>query len=518
MSAQFDVIIIGAGHNGLTAAAILSKRGKKVCVVERSETTGGMSGNVELAPGVYAPRIAHLAYNLNPVVINELGLGGKINLKSLNTVSLSPDGNHVEIAENSARYVDGREHPDASSFLSMREDLRKFSNLLAPLALQAPPDMSGGIGLSNISEIAPLAKLGLKMKMMGKKDMREFMRVVLSNIYDQLIGEMEDGPLAGMLAADAIIGHWAGPRSPGTVLSLMYKYGVGGDMALPIGGMGAITSAIETAAVKNGTVIKTGTSVENLIIEDDLVKGVVLEGGASMTCKAVMSSAGAFQSMMIAGHEHFDVEAVRRVRNIRAKGTTAKVNLVLRELPDFTGLSEGQHAARLLISPSANYAEQSFNAVKYGEMAPEPVIEAIIPTLSDSSLSSGPHVLSAVVQGMPYHLKGGWTAKAKKQLTKSVLGTLSRYAPGIEGLVTHSETLTPADIETETGAPGGHWHHAELSTDQMLSVRPVNLMSRYEFGIKGFYLCGAGAHPGGDVSGAAGRNSALTLLKAGVLS
>ena len=518
MSDQFDVVIIGAGHNGLTAAAILAKRGKKVCVLERAEKTGGMSGNKELAPGVLAPRIAHLAYNLNSTVMKELGLEQKLRMKSLNTVSLSPDGNHVEISSGAVRYVDGRQHPDEAAFLAIREDMRKFSQILAPLALQTPPDMSGGLGLSNFSEIAPLAKLGLKMKMMGKKDMRNFMRVLLSNIYDQLLSEMQDGPLTGVLAADAIIGNWAGPRSPGSVLSLMYKYGAGGDMVLPIGGMGAISSAIEDVAVSYGAIIRTGTAVKNVIIEDDAVSGVVLDDGSSMTCKAVLSSAGAFPSMMLAGPEHYDVEAVRRLRNVRAKGTTAKVNLVLSELPSLTGLSEKQQGQRLLISPSADYAEQSFNAVKYGEIASAPVIELVFPTLSDPSLSDGPHILSAIVQGVPYHLKGGWDAKAKEKLSKTVFDNLSIYAPGIEGLVTHREILSPADIEAETGAPGGHWHHAELSTDQMLSVRPVNLMSRYEFGIRGYYLCGAGAHPGGDVSGAAGRNSALQLLKAGVLA
>ena len=269
---------------------------------------------------------------------------------------------------------------------------------------------------------------------MGKKDMREFLRVVLSNIYDLVLEDMEDDPLTGSLAADAVLGAWTGPRSPGSVFSLMYRYGEGGDTALPIGGMGAIVEAIAAVAQKNGADIRTNASVRNLVVEQDRVNGVILEDGSLLSARAVMSSAAAFQSMMIAGVEHFDIEAVRRVRNVRAKGTTAKVNFLLRDAPEFTGLTEEQSAGRLIIAPSALYVERAFNAVKYGEMAQAPVIEAVIPSLSDPVPGGdASHILSATVQFIPYHLKAGWNDKERERLAEIVIETLSQYAPGLRG-------------------------------------------------------------------------------------
>ncbi len=517
-SDKFDVIVIGAGHNGLAAAATLAKRGKKVCVLERTNAIGGMAQSRD-NDGTSVPYIAHLLHNLNPTVVKELGLSSAIKLKELPTIALDPDGRHIEIAGNKAQYTDGSAHPDAAIYEEIRARIIKFGQLLEPMAARTAPDLSEGASFAGLPELMPLAKLGLKMKLMGKKEMREFMRIALSNVYDLILDDMEDGVLAGSLAADSVWGMWTGPRSPGTVLSLMYRYCTGGQSSLPIGGMGAISHAIADVAKNNGAQIRTNSAAEKLVVEDDQVTGVVLKDGTTIETKAVMSSAGAFQSMMIGGHENFDVEAVRRLRNVRSKGTTAKVNIVLKDVPEIAGLSDSQMASRLLIAPSAYYIEQAFNAIKYGEMPPAPVIEAVIPSLSDTSIAaSGKHVLSAVVQYIPYYLEGGWNDKARNKLTKIVVDTLSKYAPDLRDKIDYTETLSPADIEQETGAPGGHWHHCEFSTDQMLAVRPVNLLARYAFGIKGFYLCGASAHPGGDVSGLAGRNSALQLIKDGAAS
>ncbi|MEX0301312.1 MAG: phytoene desaturase family protein, partial [Leisingera sp.] len=223
-------------------------------------------------------------------------------------------------------------------------------------------------------------------------------------------------------------------------------------------------------------------------------------------------------AMMLAGAEHYDTEMVRRMRNQRCKGAAAKVNLVLSAAPEFTGLSPELAAGRLLIAPSATYVERAFNPAKYGELPESPVIEAVIPTLSGSALADGGrHVLSAVVSSVPYGLEGGWDEAARENLAAITLATLEKYAPSISAMVTERQVLSPACIEARTGAPGGHWHHAEMGIDQILTVRPANGMAHYRFGPEGYYLCGAGAHPGGDVTGLAGRNSALQLLKDGVI-
>ena len=513
---RFDAIVIGAGHNGLTAAATLAGQGKSVCILEREDRIGGMSKTADL-DGAHVPEIAHLLYNLNPSVAKDLGL--KLDTRALQTVALAPDGNHVVINDSVAAFADGRAHPDAQAFAALYARLSKFARLLGQLADGPPPALSGGIlDAATLGELAKLGKLGWGLKRFGKKDMREFLRVILSNAFDLVLDEISDGPLAGALTADAVRGAYAGPRSPGTVFSLMYRLGNGGAVTLPMGGMGAVANAFESVARERGVDIRTGVQIERLVIADDRVQGVLLTDGNTLHANAVLSSAGAMQTMQIASVANFDVEATRRMRNLRNKGTTAKVNLVLRSAPTFSGLTAEQSAGRLLIAPSAHDVERAFNPAKYGEMSSAPLIEAVIPSITDPSLApAGTHILSAIVSYAPYTLEGGWTKKARAQLLENVIQTLEQYAPGIGALVAKSQVLTPVDIEAMTGAPGGHWHHAEMGIDQILTVRPANLVSRYAFGVSGLYLCGASAHPGGDLMGAAGRNAATQVIKDGVL-
>jgi phytoene dehydrogenase-like protein len=515
----YDAVVIGAGHNGLAAATTLARQGKSVCVIESRDGIGGMARNAAIAPGVVAPKMAHLLYNLNPKTLKELGITAPKSV-SLPTVSLADDGRHVVIQGDLVIYADGSAHPEAATFAALHKRLTKFAALLGQMSLKTPPSLAGGLmDMATLQELAGLAKLGIGLKRMGKKDMREFLRILLSNAYDLILDDFADAPLAGMLAADAVRGAYAGPRSPGTVFSMMYRLGNGGDVRLPMGGMGAVADAFANAAKLAGCDIRTGCRVAQVIVENDTARGVILADGSVINARSVLSSIGAFQTMQMAGVQHYDTEAVRRLRNLRNKGTVAKVNLVLSGAPDFVGLDAKLTAGRLLIATSATYVERAFNPVKYGDMSNAPVIEAVIPSLSDPSLcSDGQHILSANVQYVPYALAGGWTPAARQKLLKSTLDRLEVYAPGLGRLVTHSEVLTPLDIETQTGAPGGHWHHAEMGIDQILTLRPVNGMARYGFGIAGYYLCGASAHPGGDVMGTAGRNAARQLLKDGVLA
>ncbi len=552
----FDAIVIGAGHNGLTAAATLARKGKRVCVLERSEQVGGMMTDGTLAPGVSAPRMAHLLYNLNATVARELGLGGRIPLRTtkLPTVSLSPDGLHTVIENGQARLSDGTAHPQAEVFAALHARLIRFAGLLARLATQTPPKLEGGLGnAGTLSELSVLARLGLDLKLMGKKEMQEFLRVTLSNVHDLLVDELGDGPLAGAMAADAVRGAFAGPRSPGTVFSLMYRLGSpkppgsarnavgsgngGGsaDPVLPLDGMAAVSEAFARAARDAGADIRCGQGVAQVLVDDaDRVTGVTLDNGQTLTAPLVLSSAGPLQTMQMAGPDHFDIEAVRRLRSLRNKGTTAKVNLLLSGTPAFTGLSPELTAGRLLIAPSSTYVERAFNPAKYNAMPTAPVVEMVLPGLSggggDSAsdgassgnshapggdAASGQQVLSAIVTFVPPAPEKGWRATERKALLKVLLSTLEAYAPGIGKLVTASDVVTPDDIAAETGAPGGHWHHLEMGLDQILTLRPTNGTAHYAFGPQGLFLCAASAHPGGDITGAPGRNSALQALKTG---
>lgn len=510
----FDVVLIGGGHNGLAAAITLARKGKSVCVLERDDRLGGMARSTELAVGVNAPEVAHLLYNLDAKVAREFGLGDLLKSKPLSTVSLAPDGRHVVIEGDGARFADGSAHPDAPAFAELNARLRRFAALLARLSLKSPPALGGGLtDFATMGELATLARLGLDLKRLGKREMRELLRIVLSNVHDLVLDEMPDGPLAGALCADAVRGNHVGPRSPGTVFNLMYRLGSGGEMRLPEGGMGAVCNAFERAARAAGVEIRTGCDVVRILIENDEVTGVTLRDGATIPVRAVLSSAGPLQTMSMAGIAQFDIESVRRVRNLRCKGTVAKLNLVLGAAPRVDGLTEGLAAGRLLIAPSALAVERAFNPVKYGELPDEPVLEAVMSPAADGN----GHVLSVNVQHVPHTPAGGWGNDARDRLTRIVLAQLEAHMPGLGALVEAAQLLTPSDIEDRFGTPGGHWHHAEMGIDQILTLRPAGGLAQYRLAVRGLYLCGASAHPGGDITGLPGRNSARQLLRDGVL-
>ena len=517
-SPSFDVIVIGAGHNGLAAAAALAAKGKSVCVLEKSARPGGMAtGGIGSDPA--APGLAHLLYNASPRELRRLGFDGTAGLRRIDTVSLDPQGAHVVIGAQGVALTDGTAHPQSDAFLTLRARLVRFAGLLVPLAEAPPPGFEAGLtSLSGLRELSRLAGLGLGLKRLGKAEMREFLRILLSNVYDLLLDDLDDGPLAGAMAADAVRGAYAGPRSPGTVFSLMYRLGQGGTVAVPVGGMAAVAEAYAAKARAAGAEIVTGAEVARLRLAEDRITGVELADGRVFGARAVLSSAGPLQTMRMAGAEHFDIEALRRARKLRCKGTVAKMNLRLKRMPEFAGLSPRQTGQRLLIAPSVTYVERAFNPAKYGDLPTAPCIEMVMPGLTEAADSDTPLYLSAIVGHVPQEPAGGWTEAARSALTDTVIATIARYAPGLADLVQGMELFTPTDIEALTGAPGGHWHHGEMGLDQILSLRPTAGLSRYRLGPRGLYLCGASAHPGGDITGAPGRNSAAQLLADGVLA
>ncbi len=511
----FDAIVIGAGHNGLAAAGVLAGTGRKVLVLEKAAIPGGAAAGYEIAPGFHAPRFAHLLHAWHPRVEAQLALpshGLAFARRDLPTVSLAADGRHVVVEGGRARFADGTAHPDAAAFAELHDRLVRFAAVLAGKLLETPPRL----GRPDWRELGSLAKLGLDLRRLGTKDAREFLRILLSNAADVVLDEIADGPLAGALALDAVMGGHCGPRSPGSVLTLLYRLAQGGGRHLPQGGMGAFTAALVRAAEARGAEIRCNSAVDGILVADDRAVGVRLADGEEMTAPLVLSSLDARTTLGLTGVEHFDAEAVRRIRRQRCKGVTAKVNLALSGLPRFDGLDAAALAGRIVVAPAVQTLESGFDAAKYGEMPAQPALEIVVPGLADPSLVAGEgQVMSIVVQYAPYALNGGWTDAARDDLGERVLDLLEAHAPGLRRLVVARDVFTPADIERETGATGGHWHHGELAVDQMLTLRPVNGMARYALPVGGLYLCGAAAHPGGDVIGAAGHNAARQAIREG---
>jgi phytoene dehydrogenase-like protein len=358
---------------------------------------------------------------------------------------------------------------------------------------------------------------------MGKQEMQELLRIGAINIYDVLNENLDNQLLKGALSLEAVLGSHTGPRSPNTVLGLLYRrvgetFGFNGP-AIPTGGMGNVSNAIASSATSLGATIRTGSRVERILIQEQKVAGVELDNGEIINCSRVISNADPKSTFSkLVGYPQLETGFSRRAANIRMKGNTAKLHLALDALPEFAGLNANDIGSRLVIAPDPDYVESAFNHAKYGEFSEHPIMEISIPSVHDTSLApAGKHVLSAVVQYAPHNLKQGWS-EANNEFKALLIDLLESYAPGLKKLIVDSELLSPADFESRFGTTAGHWHHGELALDQFLMLRPFPGMSQYTTPIGGLFLCGAGCHPGGNVMGLVGRNCANTLLEVGATS
>lgn len=511
---EFDAIVVGAGHNGLTCAAYLTRAGLSVLVLEAAPRVGGAAVNDEIHPGFTVPACAHILHLLHPRVAADLELGRnglELACKAMATVALDPNGRHIAPSPDDGS-VASHSKADAEALPAFQARLGRFAGALQPFLAAIPPRLDG----AGWSDSAALLRLGWAVRRLGREDMREFLRVIAMNAADLLDETFESDLLKGAFALDSVLGARLGPRSPGSVLTLLYRFagecgGVRGALGLPRGGMGAVTRALAAAASR--AQVRTGAAVARILVENDRAVGAVLESGEEFRARCVISNADPRTTFLsLLGAEHLDTGFVRRVRNIRMRGIAAKLNLALDAAPTFTGLDPGQLGARLLIAPSIDYVENAFNPCKYRAYSDEPAIEITIPSAHDPTLApAGKHVLSAIVQYAPYDLEGGWEA-SRDAFADKVIATIARHAPDLPDKIVARRLITPADLERDFRMTGGHWHHGELALDQLFMLRPVPGWAQYRTPVAGLYLCGAGAHPGGGVMGAAGYNAARQAM------
>jgi phytoene dehydrogenase-like protein len=517
----FDSIVVGAGHNGLVCAATLARAGRSVLVLEAAGLVGGAALTREFAPGFRVSAGAHLLHLMPADLLRELRLeshGLEWAAKGLTTTALQPDGAPLLIGrENIGADASpaGLSAADASAYAAYAARMRRFAAALAPMFSRMPPRL----GTSAWSDRLGLLRIGWQIRRLGRRDMRELLRIGGMNIYDLLEENFDSAALKGALGFDAVLGANFGPRSPGTVLTLLYRLAAesaAGDsgLAQPRGGMGAFCDALAKAAVAAGASIRTQAPVAGILVEGDRARGVVLESGERIDAGSVISSADPKTTFLgLLGARHLDTGFVRRVNHIRSRGLAAKLHLALNRAPPFRGVSEAGLRGRLLIAPSLAHIEHAYNHAKYGEYSAAPVMEITVPTMNDPALApSGQHVLSAIVQYAPYALKEGWQ-KGRQRFSDLAIESLERFAPGLRDCIVGAELLTPADMEQEFRINGGHWHHGDLAFDQFLMVRPVPGAAQYATPVSGLFLCGAGCHPGGGVMGIAGRNAAQVVLK-----
>jgi phytoene dehydrogenase-like protein len=505
---HYDSIIIGAGHNGLVCAAYLASSGQKVLIIEAAGRTGGLAAEREFHAGFKAP-VAHAVHHFPQRIVKELALeahGLESSTEAWPMIGLGADGDHVRLAADTAEGVSAK---DAESYREYRRTMQRFADALAPFWLKTMPRAR----VPGLAELMTAGHIGLKLRLLGKKDLREFLRIAALPMRDLVDEYFESPVLKAMLSWDGLIGSRMAPRSPNNaVLPLLYRMS-GEHRTTP----GRLVGALEESARASGVEIRTGAPVERILLEpgeDGLAaRGVQLSGGERIGADRVVSSADPQTTFFrLAGIENLEIEFTNRIRRLRCDGYVAKLHLALRSAPQFTGLESA--AGRIFIAPDMDSIEFAFDESKYGRCPREPVMEIAVPSLQNPGLApEGQHVLSAHVMYVPYRLNDGWSEAAREAMLERSVAILARYAPGIRDQIVHAELLTPLDLEREYRVTGGHWHHTEFALDQALMMRPTYQAAQYRTPLHGLFLCGAGCHPCGDLTGAPGHNAAREILR-----
>jgi phytoene dehydrogenase-like protein len=511
----YDSIIIGAGHNGLVCAAYLAQRGQNVLLLESSGQPGGLAATREFHPG-FKTSVAHSISHFPRKIIRDLKLeshGLKTTSSPVPTIGLSMDENHVVLHGGS---VSGVGDKDIKAYGEYSRLMQRFADMLQPFWLKTIPR----IKIGSLAEMMTFAHIGLRMRLLGKDDMREFMRIAALPTRDLVDEYFDDDTLKAILCWDGLIGSKMAPRSPnGAVLAMLYRMAGEhhGAHVIPEGGVSALIEALHSSAKAAGVEIRTDTHVERVLVQPDdsglAAHGVQLSNGDRIEAKRVISSADPRRTFVeLVGVENLEIEFCNRIHRLRCDGYVAKMHLALSGLPEFNGLDHAN--GRMIIAPDMDTIEFAYDDAKYGECSQQPVMEIVLPSLHDASMApDGQHVLSAHVMYAPYRLKGGWDQATRDSFSERIIETLARYAPGIRELIIHQELLTPVDLEKNYHVTGGHWHHTEFAIDQALMMRPTYEAAQYSTPLPGLYLCGAGCHPGGDLMGGPGHNAAREILR-----
>jgi phytoene dehydrogenase-like protein len=521
---KYDSIIIGGGHNGLVAAAYLSRAGRKVLVLERRELLGGCAVTEEIWPGYRVSTAAYLTSLLQERIVRELELarfGYQVDAKDPAFFSAFPDGRHFfmwqDRAKTLAEIAKFSRH-DAEVYPAYEDQLERLSQVVEGLLLTTPPPFPPR-GLDFVDYL----RLAGKMRGLSPRDIVALVKIFTQSAAEFLDEWFESEEVKVTLATDGVIGANGGPRSPGTAYILLHHCmgGVSGHRGLwgfVRGGMGAVSEAIAASARAKGVEIRVNAPVTKVLVLDGRARGVVLESGEEIESATVASNLDPKLTFLrLLDPKDLDPEFVRAIRNFRIEGTSCKINLALNGLPEFTaypGAPGPHHKATMHICPSIEYVERAWDDAKYGRASERPLLELTIPTMYDPSLAPpGKHIMGIFLQYAPYTLREGTWDELREPFGDRVISLIEEYAPNIRTIVEHRQVLSPLDLERRFGITGGNIFHGEMSLDQMFVMRPIAGWARYRTPVAGLYLCGSGAHPGGGVMGAPGFNCAREMLK-----
>jgi len=522
VSARYDAIIIGGGHNGLVAAAYLARAGRKVLVLEKRHLVGGAAVTEEIFPGFKFSVFSYVVSLLRPEIIRELRLPehGLQVLPLESTLTPLPNGDYLaswadhdatrrELIRHSAR--------DAEAYDEFGRLMHHMAMAVRPILGMVPPDPTS----MSPRDLMSLARLGRHFSGLGEEHFHSLFKLMTMSAADFLDEWFECEPLKATKSASGIIGTFLGPRSPGTAYVLLHHYmgeidGAFRAWGFAKGGTGAISEAIASSARSFGAEIRTNSPVAQVLVKDGRATGVVLENGDEIPAAAVVSGLDPRQTFTrMVDPKQLPDDLVDSIRRYKFRGSSGKVNLALDRLPEFTCMpGNGPHLrGAISISPDIDYIERAYDDAKYGEFSRRPYMDVIIPSMIDPGMAPpGKHVMSIFVQYAPYHLNGGWTPERREAFGDTVIDTLSQYAPNLRSAILHRQVITPKEIEETTGLSEGNIFQGELALHQLFFLRPAPAWSRYRTPIRDYYQCGAGTHPGGGIMGASGRLAALEIL------
>ncbi len=522
----YDAIIVGAGHNGLTAAAYLARAGLSVLVLERREIVGGCCVTEEIAPGCRISTTSYIASMLRPEVIAELRLAehGLRMIPCDPAIQVPfPDGQVVpwwaerekataEFAKISVK--------DAKRFIEIDDQLKKLARYLQPFFMEPPPE----IDTSSLAGWSDLFRVGKRFYGISNAEAAQLVSFLTGSLGEFLDHNYESEKMKTMFLANNVYGKHGGPYQPGTAIGLLFHLLSGGEHELQgfyghvIGGMGSITQALAAAGEKLGVEIRTSAPVAQIEVRDGRAHSVVLEDATEIRGRMILSNCDPKRTFlkMIARRE-LPEDFRFAVQGIKMDGPCAKVNFVLGEEPRFTGTSPSATALErtfYTLVPSLEFAERCYDIAKFGVIPEELWVDCVISSNADDSLApAGKHIMTCFVQYVPYKLReGDWDEKSRAA-GQSRDQKIAEYAPNVPEAIVARQVLTPLDLERTYGLTEGNIFHGDLRLEQLFFMRPVAGWARYRTPVRGLYLCGAGAHPGGGVTGAPGRNAALQALR-----
>ncbi len=520
---RYDALIVGAGHNGLVCASYLAAGGLSVCVVERREVVGGAAVTEEFHPGFRNSTASYTVSLLNPKVIGDLRLaehGLRVVERPFANFLPLADGNYIKVGGGLAATqaeVAKFSKRDAERLPDYYARLEVVADVLRGLLLETPPNVGGGIG-----ELFSAWRSGKRLNALPLGAKRDVLDLFTVSASEWLERWFESDPIKACFGFDAVVGNFASPYTPGSAYVLLHHVfgelnGRKGSWGHAIGGMGAITQAMRREAEARGVAIRTGLGVAKILARDGFVRGVALDDGTQIAARCVVSNAHPRALLGLLGEEGGEWRAA--FANYQSESATFRMNVALSELPQFSSLPstdmQPHHRSGIIMAPSLAFMDRAFTSARELGWSREPIVEMLIPSTVDDSLAPpGQHVASLFCQHFRYALPSGASWETQREhAADAVIDQVSRFAPNFRASILGMRALSPWDLEREFGLVGGDIFHGKLTLNQLFSARPVLGYGNYRMPMKGLYLCGSGAHPGGGVTGVPGHNAAREIVR-----